>query len=99
MKFDSNTARAAALRRWAKADGRKGTQAARNAFLRRFEAEADPDGDLPAAERRKRAGRLLRAHMADLAAKRKPTASQPANVIRLTDVRSARNAGRAGDAS
>ncbi len=47
-------------------DSREITQAARDAFLRRFEDNADPDGMLPPAERQRRAQHLRRAHMAQL---------------------------------
>ncbi len=47
-------------------DSREITQAARDAFLRRFEDNADPDGTLPPAERQHRAQHLRRAHMAQL---------------------------------
>jgi truncated hemoglobin YjbI len=42
------------------------TQKAREAFLARFEVAVDPDGLLPEAERRRRAGHLRRAHMGRL---------------------------------
>lgn len=42
------------------------TQAARDAFLRRFEDTVDPDVSLPPAERQRRAQHLRRAHMAQL---------------------------------
>ncbi len=49
------------------------TRPAREAFLRRFDREVDPDGVLPPAERRRRAEHALRAHMLRLA-KRSATA-------------------------
>lgn len=60
-------ARIAAHARHARTDGREATRAARDAFLARFEKEADPDNVLPAAERKRRAEQLRRAHMAKLA--------------------------------
>jgi len=43
------------------------TRPAREAFLRRFEREVDPNGVLSPAERSRRAQHALRAHMLDLA--------------------------------
>lgn len=43
------------------------TRPAREAFLRRFDREVDPDGVLPPAERCRRAQHALRAHMLRLA--------------------------------
>jgi len=43
------------------------TRPAREAFLRRFDREVDPDGVLPAAERRRRAEHAKRAYMLRLA--------------------------------
>jgi hypothetical protein len=43
------------------------TRPAREAFLRRFEREVDPDGVLSPAERGRRAQHALRAHMLRLA--------------------------------
>jgi len=51
----------------AKRDPKETTQAARAAFLNRFEREVDPDGSLPPAERARRAQADLRAHMTRLA--------------------------------
>ncbi|HLS55716.1 MAG TPA: hypothetical protein VK052_06545 [Zeimonas sp.] len=45
------------------------TAAARAAFLARFERDVDPDGVLPAEERRRRAAHARRAYMARLAAR------------------------------
>ena len=45
------------------------SSAARRAFAARFEAKADPRGELAPDERAKRAQHLLKAHMATLAAK------------------------------
>jgi hypothetical protein len=55
------------LRRAAKYDPLSLTADARQAFLDRFEREANPDGTLPEKERRRRAALLRRAHMAGLA--------------------------------
>jgi hypothetical protein len=43
------------------------TRPAREAFLKRFEKEVDPDGTLPAHERRRRADHAKRAYMLQLA--------------------------------
>jgi hypothetical protein len=43
------------------------TKPARQAFIKRFEREVDPDGILPSDERRRRAQHALRAHMLRLA--------------------------------
>jgi hypothetical protein len=42
------------------------TRPAREAFLRRFEKEVDPDGTLPPEERARRASHALRAYMLKL---------------------------------
>ena len=63
----SQRARIAARSRWAKQDGSAGTQAARDAFLARFETEVDPEGLLPVAERVKRAESARRAYFQRLA--------------------------------
>jgi len=51
----------------AKYDSRETTQAARDAFLNRFEREVDPKFWLPVAERQRRSHAALRAHMTRLA--------------------------------
>lgn len=51
--------------RYSSAMGRKSVASR----LARFEEEADPDGTLPEAERRRRGELLMRAHMLRLAAK------------------------------
>ena len=48
-------------------DSRELTAPARAAFLARFEAEVDPDGVLPEAERRRRAEHARKAYFAKLA--------------------------------
>lgn len=48
-------------------DSVKHTEPARKAFLERFEREADPEGILPEAERKRRAEHLRKAHMYRLA--------------------------------
>lgn len=63
----SQRARIAAHARWAQQDGSKGTQAARSAFLDRFEQQVDPDGTLPPAERARRAESAKREHFTRLA--------------------------------
>jgi hypothetical protein len=57
-------ARIAAEISWANTSDRSArTRPAREAFLKRFEREVDPEGKLPADERRRRADHALRAHM------------------------------------
>jgi hypothetical protein len=57
-------ARIAAEISWARTSDRSArTRPAREAFLKRFEREVDPDGKLPPEERRRRAEHALRAHM------------------------------------
>ena len=63
MAKDIN-ARIAAETSWARtADRSARTRPAREAFLRRFENEVDPDRKLPPDERARRAHHALRAHM------------------------------------
>lgn len=62
-------ARIAAHARWAVDDPVAGTAAARQAFLDRFEREADPDGTLTPDERARRAAHLRRAYFSRLALK------------------------------
>jgi hypothetical protein len=58
-------ARMAAHNRWAKEENRPAaTQPARDAYLQKFLDEVDPDGELPEAERRKRADNARAAHLA-----------------------------------
>jgi len=57
-------ARIAAEISWARTSDRSArTRPAREAFLKRFEREVDPEGELPPDERRRRAEHALRAHM------------------------------------
>ena len=57
-------ARIAAEISWALTEDRSArTRPAREAFLKRFEREVDPDGKLPPDERARRANHALRAHM------------------------------------
>jgi hypothetical protein len=57
-------ARIAAEISWARTSDRSArTRPAREAFLKRFDREVDPDGKLPPEERRRRAEHVLRAHM------------------------------------
>jgi hypothetical protein len=49
------------------ADRSARTRPAREAFLKRFEKEVDPDGTLPPQERRQRAEHAKRAYMLQLA--------------------------------
>lgn len=51
------------------AQGGTSTKAGTAAFIARFEHQVDPDGTLPPAERARRAGHALKAHMAALALK------------------------------
>ena len=50
-----------------KYDSKQTSRAGREAFLTRFEREADPDGTLDPAERRRRAQHLKRAYFTRLA--------------------------------
>jgi hypothetical protein len=60
--------RIAAHASWSRTRNRSArTQPARDAFLARFEREVDPDGTLPADQRRQRAEHALRAYMLRLA--------------------------------
>ena len=59
--------RIGALRLHASHDPRETTAKARAEFLARFEREVDPEGELPPAERARRAAYARRAHMARLA--------------------------------
>lgn len=57
-------ARIAAEISWARTQDRSArTRPAREAFLKRFEREVDPDNKLPPDERARRANHALRAHM------------------------------------
>lgn len=61
-------ARLAAHAGWANtADPSTRTQPGRDAFLKRFEREVDPDGVLPAAERVRRAEHARKAYFTRLA--------------------------------
>lgn len=60
----SINAKIAAEISWARTQDRSArTRPAREAFLKRFEREVDPDGKLPPDERARRANHALRAHM------------------------------------
>lgn len=48
-------------------DSRRLTEKARASFMASFERQVDPDGSLPADERRRRAGHARAAHFARLA--------------------------------
>lgn len=65
----SQRARVAAYSRWARYDAREGTQAARDAFHQRFIEQVDPTGELPPAERERRATAAMKAYMASLSFK------------------------------
>jgi len=60
-------ARLAAQVRWGKQSAKEGTKPARDAFLARFEKEADPNGELPEDERLRRATSLRKAYFTSLA--------------------------------
>ena len=62
-------ARNAALTRWSKEHPSEQGRVGQAGLLAKFEAEVDPDGVLPAAERLRRAEALRRAHMTLLALK------------------------------
>jgi hypothetical protein len=62
-------ARMAAYALHAQTDSREHTRPAREAFMRRFEDQVDPDGQLPPDERDRRARQALKAHMTALAVK------------------------------
>lgn len=59
-------ARLAAHAMHASHDTRVVSKPGRDAFLARFESEVDPDGVLDPAERKRRAGHALKAHMTGL---------------------------------
>jgi hypothetical protein len=59
--------RLGAYSRWAREDTTAGTEPARKAFLARFEAEVDPEGVLPPAERQRRAEAARKAYFTKLA--------------------------------
>lgn len=63
----SMRARIAAHARWAKEDPKPAAQRMRSGIIARFEREVDPEGQLPPAERRRRAEAARRAHMTRLA--------------------------------
>lgn len=73
-------ARLAAHTRWAHHDRTAGTAPARAAFNARFEREVDPDHQLPAAERQRRAESARKAYFTrlSLASSRARTARKPA---------------------
>jgi len=65
----SLSARIAAHAMHSKHDSRETSQPARDAFLKRFEREVDPEGVLPAAERQRRAEHARKAYFTRLAFK------------------------------
>lgn len=76
----SETNRANALKRWAKTIDRQAeTYAARQAFIAKFEEEADPLGVLPAYERARRGKVLRHAYMRDLSKRRHRKGEQGEN--------------------
>ena len=62
-------ARLAAQSRWAKTDPVAATTPARDAFMARFEADVDPNRELPAEERARRAESARKAYFTRLALK------------------------------
>jgi hypothetical protein len=65
---------------WARTHDRAArTRPAREEFIRRFEKEVDPEGTLPAEERRQRAEHAKRAYMLQLA--KRSAASRKARVV------------------
>lgn len=62
-------ARLAAHHLHAQRDSREVTRPAREAFLRKFEQEVDPDGVLPAPERARRAAQARKAYFTGLSLK------------------------------
>jgi len=69
-------ARLGAYAQQAKYDTKQTTQAARDAFMGRFEREVDPDGVLPEAERARRAEAAKRVYFTRLAWKSAKARSQ-----------------------
>lgn len=68
-------AKIAARARWSQQDGADGTQAARTAFMARFERQVDPDGVLHPTERLRRAESAKREHFQRMAFNRHRKAS------------------------
>ena len=66
----SQRARIAANTRWSRQDGHQGTQAARSAFMDRFEQLVDPDGVLDPATRERHAAAARRAYFQRMAYQR-----------------------------
>jgi hypothetical protein len=67
-------------------DSRELTTAAREAFLRKFETQVDPDETLPAEERKRRATHARKAHFARLAlasarARKARSAKEPEHAV------------------
>ncbi len=58
---------------YARAAKREMTEPARRAYFAKFEAQVDPNGELPEAERTRRAMAAMGAHMARLAYERHKT--------------------------
>ena len=66
----SQHARLAALARWSREDSpRAATEAAREAFIARFERQIDPDHKLPEGQRRRAARNAIQEHMLRLSRK------------------------------
>ena len=73
MATKNINARIAAEISWARTQDRSArTRPAREAFLRKFEDQVDPDRKLPPDERARRANHALRAHMLRLRKRVKP---------------------------
>lgn len=80
-------ARIGAHARLATHDARELTDAARQGFLKRFEREVDPEGELPEAEvRHRRAHHAMSAHMARLALRGAQRRREQAEARRETDL-------------
>lgn len=68
----SRNAQLASLARWRREGDRSAaTLPARQAFLRRFEVQVEPERRLPRSERMRRATEAMNCHMSELRAKRR----------------------------
>lgn len=74
----SRNARRAALIRWSREDPAPQGKIAQAGLLAKFEREVDPDGELDAGERRRRAECARRAFMIEIRAKRGHKATEGA---------------------
>ena len=86
--------------RWAYVPNRTAaTQAARDAFMRKFEEQVDPDGTLAPQERAKRAENAKRAHFARLALKSAISRRKSRELTEVAQVAEAELDALGGDAS